>query len=149
MELAQVDAFVAGIGTGGTITGVGRRMKERNPETLIVGVEPRFGERLQGLRSLEEGYIPPLLDMALLDRRFIVDSPSAFAAVRRLVEMEGIFAGISSGAVLHAALRVAEGMKSGNVVMTFADHGWKYMNAFPWMTQQKRPEGAPDDVAWW
>ena len=149
MELAQVDAFVAGIGTGGTITGVGRRLKERNPETLIVGVEPRFGERLQGLRSLEEGYIPPLLDMTLLDRRFIVDSPSAFDAVRRLVEMEGIFAGISSGAVLHAALRVTEGMESGNVVMTFADHGWKYMNAFPWMTQQKRPEGAPDDVAWW
>ncbi|SVB22338.1 uncharacterized protein METZ01_LOCUS175192 [marine metagenome] len=149
MELDKVDVFVAGIGTGGTVTGVGRRLKERNSETLIVGVEPKFGERLQGLRSLEEGYIPPLLDMSLLDRRFIVDSPSAFAAVRRLVEMEGIFAGISSGAVLHAALRVAEGMESGNVVMTFADHGWKYMNAFPWMTQQKRPEGAPDDVAWW
>ena len=81
-ELDQVDAFVGGIGTGGTITGVGRRLKERNPQTLIVGVEPKFGERLQGLRSLEEGYIPPLLDMALLDRRFIVDSPSAFDAVR-------------------------------------------------------------------
>ena len=87
--------------------------------------------------------------MALLDRRFIVDSPSAFDAVRRLVEMEGIFAGISSGAVLHAALRVAEGMGKGNVVMTFADHGWKYLNAFPWMSQQKRPQGTPDDVAWW
>jgi len=149
VELDQVDAFVAGIGTGGTITGVGRRLKERNPQTLIVGVEPKFGERLQGLRSLEEGYIPPLLDMALLDRRFIVDSPSAFDAVRRLVEMEGIFAGISSGAVLHAALRVAGGMEKGNVVMTFADHGWKYMHAFPWMSQQKRPKGTPDDVAWW
>ena len=147
--LPQVDAFVAGIGTGGTVTGVGRRLKEKNPDTIIVGVEPKFGERLQGLRSLEEGYIPPLLEMTLLNRRFIVDSPSAFDAVRRLVELEGIFAGISSGAVLHAALRVAEGMDSGNVVMIFADHGWKYVNAFPWMSHQERPEGAPDDVAWW
>ena len=147
--LPQVDAFVAGIGTGGTVTGVGRYLKERNPKTLVIGVEPRFGEHLQGLRSLEEGYIPPLLDMKLLDRRFMVDSPSAFDAVRRLVEMEGIFAGISSGAVFHAALRVAEDMESGNVVMIFADHGWKYMNAFPWMSPPERPEGAPDDVAWW
>ena len=76
--LPQVDAFVAGIGTGGTVTGVGRRLKEKNPNTIIVGVEPKFGERLQGLRSLEEGYIPPLLEMTLLNRRFIVDSPSAF-----------------------------------------------------------------------
>ena len=147
--LPQVDAFVAGIGTGGTITGVGRRLKERNPKTVVVGVEPRFGERLQGLRSLEEGYIPPLLDLALLDRRFMVDSASAFEAVRRLVELEGVFAGISSGAVFHAAGRVAQNMTSGNVVMTFADHGWKYLNAFPWMTRPERPEGAPDDVAWW
>ena len=87
--LPQVDALVAGIGTGGTITGVGRRLKERNPRTIIVGVEPQFGERLQGLRSLEEGYIPPLLDFSLLDRRFMVDSASAFEAVRRLVEAEG------------------------------------------------------------
>ena len=147
--LPQVDAFVAGIGTGGTVTGAGRRLKERNPRTVVVGVEPHFGERLQGLRSLEEGYIPPLLDMSLLDRRFMVDSLSAFEAVRRLVEAEGIFAGISSGAVFHAARRVAEGMESGNVVMVFADHGWKYLSAFPWMARPERPEGAPDDVAWW
>ena len=147
--LPQVDAFVAGIGTGGTVTGAGRRLKERNPRTVVVGVEPHFGERLQGLRSLEEGYIPPLLDMTLLDRRFMVDSVSAFDAVRRLVEAEGVFAGISSGAVFHAARRVAADMESGNVVMVFADHGWKYLNAFPWMARQERPEGAPDDVAWW
>ena len=147
--LPQVDAFVAGIGTGGTVTGAGRRLKERNPATVVVGVEPQFGERLQGLRSLEEGYIPPLLDMSLLDRRFMVDSASAFDAVRRLVEVEGIFAGISSGAVFHAARRVAADMESGNVVMVFADHGWKYLNAFPWMPAPERPQGAPDDVAWW
>ena len=147
--LPQVDAFVAGIGTGGTITGVGRRLKERNPSTVVVGVEPRFGDRLQGLRSLEEGYIPPLLDMSLLDRRFMVDSESAFEAVRRLVETEGVFGGISAGAVFHAARRVAADMTSGNVVIIFADHGWKYLNAFPWIARPERPEGAPDDVAWW
>lgn len=147
--LPQVDAFVAGIGTGGTVTGVGRRLRERNPRTLVVGVEPHFGERLQGLRSLEEGYIPPLLDMSLLDRRFLVESASAFEAVRRLVEVEGIFAGISAGAVFHAARRVAADMESGNVVMVFADHGWKYLNAFPWMPPPERTHGAPDDVAWW
>jgi len=84
-----------------------------------------------------------------MNRRFIVDSPWAFEAVRKLVELEGIFAGISSGAVLHSALRVAEDMDSGNVVMIFADQGWKYVNAFPWMSHQDRPEGGPDDVVWW
>lgn len=147
--LSQVDAFVAGIGTGGTVTGAGRRLKERNPNTVVVGVEPHFGERLQGLRSLEEGFIPPLLDMSLLDRRFMVDSASAFEAVRRLVEAEGIFVGISSGAVFHAARRVAAGMESGNVIMVFADHGWKYLTAFPWMPPPDRPQGGPDDIAWW
>ena len=147
--LPQVDAFVAGIGTGGTITGVGRRLKERNPRTIVVGVEPQFGERLQGLRSLEEGYIPPLLDMSLLDRRFMVDSASAFEAVRRLVEAEGIFGGISAGAVFHAARRVAQDMPSGNVVMVFADSGWKYLSAFPWIARPERPEGTPDDTVWW
>lgn len=148
-ELPEVDAFVAGIGTGGTVTGVGRRLKERNPRTRIVGVEPRFGEQLQGIRSLDEGYVPPLLDMGLMDGRMLVGSEAAFDCVRTLVEREGLFAGISSGATLHAALRLATQMERGNIVVMFADHGWKYLHALPWVTPSTGLRGPSDDVAWW
>ena len=111
--LPVVDVLVAGIGTGGTITGVGRRLREANPDVKIVGVEPRMGEALQGLRSLSEGYVPPLLDLSLLSRRFLVDNATAIDMSRRIVESEGILAGISSGAALHAAFRVADGPAPG------------------------------------
>ncbi|MEX2430441.1 MAG: cysteine synthase family protein [Dehalococcoidia bacterium] len=147
-SLGQVDAFVAGIGTGGTIMGVARRLRERWPDVQVVGVEPKLGDRLQGLRSLAEGYIPPLLDLSALDGRFLVDSASAIATAKRVIETEGIFAGVSSGATLHTALRVAERMDKGNIVVMFSDGGWKYLPARPWDAAEQGAE-ALDEVHWW
>ena len=144
----RVDVFIAGIGTGGTIMGVGRRLRESSPAVRIIGVEPRLGERLQGLRSLVEGYIPPLLDLDQLDGRFLVDSVSAISTARTVVETEGIFAGVSSGATLSCALRIAERMESGNIVVMFSDGGWKYLPARPWDAVGQRDEGL-DEVHWW
>ncbi len=146
--LPRVDALVAGIGTGGTITGVGQRLRQANPGLQVVGVEPRMGEALQGLRSLSEGYVPPLLDLGLLNRRFLVDSATAIDSSRRIVEEEGILAGISSGATLHAALRVAAGMESGNIVVMFSDSGWKYLPARPWDAARSGDESL-DETHWW
>ena len=146
--MPSVDVFVAGIGTGGTITGVGRRLREINPQIRIVGVEPRMGESLQGLRSLSEGYVPPLLDLGLLDRRFLVDNATAIDMSRRIVEHEGILAGISAGAALHAAYRVAEDMEQGNIVVMFSDGGWKYLPARPWDAARAGSDEL-DDTHWW
>ena len=146
--LERVDVFVSGIGTGGTIMGVGRRLRERHPQVRVVGVEPRLGERLQGLRSLAEGDVPPLLDLDQLDGRFLVDSASAIDAARRVVEAEGILAGVSSGATLHAALRVAENMEQGDIVVMFSDGGWKYMPSRPW-DAAAGGDARLDEVHWW
>ena len=146
--LDQTDAFVAGIGTGGTIMGVAQRLREQQPNVRIVGVEPRLGERLQGLRSLADGYRPPLLDLAQLDSRFLVDSASAIAAAHRVIETEGVLAGVSSGATLHIALRIAEGMDRGNIVVMFSDGGWKYLPARPWDAAETGDERL-DEVHWW
>ena len=146
--LPAVDVFVAGIGTGGTIMGVGRRLRERNSGVRIVGVEPRMGERLQGLRSLSEGYIPPLLDLKELDGRFLVDSATAILTARAVVQKEGILVGVSSGATLHTALRVADEMEEGNIVVMFSDGGWKYLPARPWSASQEGSEDL-DETHWW
>jgi len=140
--------LVAGIGTGGTITGVGQRLRETNSHLQIVGVEPRMGETLQGLRSLSEGYVPPLLDLALLNRRFLVDSATAIDTSHRIIEKEGLLAGISSGATLHAALRVAEAMDTGNFVVMFSDGGWKYLPARPW-DAARAGNADLDETHWW
>ena len=147
--LPRVDAFVAGIGTGGTLMGVGRRLRERNPAVRIVGVEPKMGEQLQGLRNLQEGYVPPLLDLDALSGRFLVDTEEAFRCARSLLEAEGVFAGVSSGAVLSAAQRVAHRMEEGNVVVIFADGGWKYLTAGPWREAMEARKLDPDETAWW
>ena len=146
--LPRVDAFVAGIGTGGTITGVAQRLREANPEVTIVGVEPRMGEALQGLSSLSEGYVPPLLALNLLDRRFLVDSATAIRTSHEIIAKEGIFAGISAGATLYAALRVAQGMEEGNIVVMFSDGGWKYLPARPWDAAREGSEEL-DETHWW
>ena len=147
--LPEVDVFVAGIGTGGTLMGVGRRLKEHNSRTRIIGVEPKMGDQLQGLRSLQEGYMPPLLDLDKLDGRFLVNSQEAFDCARSLMDMEGIFAGVSSGAVLCCAQRVAQRMDNGNIVVIFADGGWKYLTAGPWREEMEERMLNPDDTAWW
>ena len=130
--LPEVDVFVAGLGTGGTLMGVGRRLKEHNPQVRIVAVAPHPDDVIQGLRSLEEGFIPPILDLSLLDSRIMIESRDAIRMMHELMEQEGIFAGVSSGAVMACALRVAQRMDRGNVVCLLADGGWKYLSLNLW-----------------
>ncbi len=130
--LPEVDVFVAGLGTGGTLMGVGRRLKEVNPKTKVIAVEPHPGDLVQGLRSLDEGFIPPILDTSLLDGKIMVDSRCAFAATKDLTNKEGIFAGVSSGAVVHVAIRMAHRMDKGNIVVILCDNGWKYISLGVW-----------------
>lgn len=146
--LPRIDVFVAGIGTGGTLMGVGRRLREANPNVKLIGVEPRLGECLQGLRSLEEGFRPPLLDLDALDGRFLVPSDRAIEAANRIIREEGIMAGVSSGATLTAALRVAERMEQGNIVMMFSDGGWKYLPSRPWEAAKQGDQNL-DETHWW
>src|SRR5437879_115080 len=112
-DLPEVTHFVAGLGTGGTLTGAGRRLKEHNPAVQVIAAEPQLGELVYGLRSLDDGFIPPILDESVLDRKVLVSSSDALRATRELTKEEGIFAGISSGAVLHVAKRLAGGIDSG------------------------------------
>ena len=153
-DLNRVDVFIAGIGTGGTVSGAGRRLKEANPACKVIGVEPRLGFHVQGLKSLQDGFIPPVLDDALLDGKILVGSRHAFSHARRALLAEGVFGGISSGAVLHAAMRVAGRLDRGNIVMVFADAGWKYLSTNIWRDERESDEPSPpedplDDVLWW
>ena len=147
-SLERVDAFVAGIGTGGTVTGVGRRLRETNPDIRVVGVEPQMGERLQGLKSIEDGFAPPLLDFDLLSRRLMVDAATSIRTARRLAQVEGIVAGMSAGATFHAALREAERMERGNIVVMFSDGGWKYLPVRPW-DSAVAGDSELDEIHWW
>jgi cysteine synthase len=131
-DLPEVDIFVAGLGTGGTLMGVGRRLKEHNSSVKIVAGEPHPGEQVQGLRNLDEGFIPPILDLKMLDRKIVVHGDDALRLTRELARVEGIFAGISSGAALHVALRAAREIERGNVVVLLADGGWKYLSTGLW-----------------
>jgi [CysO sulfur-carrier protein]-thiocarboxylate-dependent cysteine synthase len=131
-DLPDLDVFVAGLGTGGTLTGNGRRLKEYNPAIRIVAAEPLQGDAVQGLRSLEDGFVPPVLDQSLLDARILVSSRDAIRRTRQLKDQEGIFAGPSCGAALHAALRVAASMERGKIVVILADGGWKYLSEDLW-----------------
>jgi cysteine synthase len=131
-DCPEVDVLVAGLGTGGTLMGCARRLKEHNPRVRVVAVEPHPGELVQGLRSLEEGFIPPILDTSLLDSKIIVDSRCAFAATKDVTTKEGVFAGVSSGAVIHCAIRVAHRMERGTIVCILCDGGWKYISLGVW-----------------
>ncbi len=149
-DLPGVDVFVAGLGTGGTLMGVGRRLKEANSATQIIAVEPHPGNQLQGLRNLAEGFIPPILDLDFLDGKILVSSRHAFRAAAEVMRREGIFAGVSSGAVLHAALKVAQRLARGDVVLLFADGGWKYLATNLWTRPPQAGEGEElDDMMWW
>jgi cysteine synthase B len=148
-DLPDIDVFVAGLGTGGTLTGVGRYLKERKPDVKIIATVPHPGELVQGLRSLDDGFIPEVFDESVLDGKILVDSRRAFAAAKELTQAEGIFAGISAGAVLRTAQRVAERMERGNVVLLLADGGWKYLSTALWT---KEYEELPEDIeskVWW
>jgi cysteine synthase B len=128
----DLDLFVAGLGTGGTLTGVGRFLRAWRPAAKVVAAEPLPGELVQGLRSLEEGFVPPVLDASLLTDRYLVSNHDALIGMRQLLGAEGIFAGPSSGAVLHAALRAAADLEAHSVVMLLADGGWKYLSLDLW-----------------
>src|SRR6266513_988625 len=128
-ELDEVAAFVGGLGTGGTLMGNARRFKEEDPETLIVAAEPLQGESVQGLRSLEDGYIPPIIDLSLLDRKIFVSNRDAVVWTKKLQEEEGLFIGVSSGAIAAIATRVAADLDEGNVVFVAPDDGWKYLSS--------------------
>jgi cysteine synthase B len=131
-DVPQVDVFVAGLGTGGTLTGVGRALKAARPSVRVVAAEPLPGELVQGLRSLDEGFVPPVFDESVLDDRYLVGNRDAVIGVRRLLDEEGIFAGLSSGAAVAVAVRVARDLPSGNVVVLLADGGWKYLSTDLW-----------------
>jgi cysteine synthase B len=131
-DLPDLDVFVAGLGTGGTLTGNARRLKEYNPAIKVVAAEPMQGDGVQGLRSLEDGFIPPVLDSSLLDTKILVSGTAAIRRTRELKDREGIFAGPSCGAALHAALRIASSMERGKIVVILADGGWKYLSEDLW-----------------
>jgi cysteine synthase B len=126
----DIAAFVAGLGTGGTLMGNARRFKEElGDQVTIVAAEPMQGEPVQGLRSLDDGFIPPIIDLSLLDRKIFVTNRDAIVWTRKLLDEEGIFAGVSSGAIAKIAVRIAEEMDEGNVVFIVCDDGWKYLSS--------------------
>ncbi len=156
-DCPDVTHFVAGLGTGGTLTGVGhffkgaKTHKGAKADVKIVAATPHPGDLVQGLRSLEEGYVPPVLDESVLDARIVVDSRTSFALTKRLLEQEGVFAGISAGAALRTAQRVAERIDSGDVVVLLADGGWKYVSTGLWGRDYEDIEGDEEieGQLWW
>jgi [CysO sulfur-carrier protein]-thiocarboxylate-dependent cysteine synthase len=146
-ELDRVDVLVAGLGTGGTLMGAGRRLREAFPDVVVAAAEPVPGDPVMGLRSLEEGYVPPILDVSQLDRKLLVSNAESVAGMRALLEAEGIFAGISSGGVVHVARRLAEELEEGVVVAILADAGWKYLSAPLWEADDV--ERAMEHAVWW
>jgi len=145
--LDRVDLVVAGLGTGGTLMGAGERLRESFPDVLVAAAEPLPGDPVMGLRSLDDGYVPPILDVAKLDRKLLVSNAESLAGVRALVEREGIFAGLSSGAVVHVAARLAAELDEGVVVCILADGGWKYLSADFWDAPDA--EQAMEHGHWW
>ncbi len=145
--LDRVDVLVAGLGTGGTLMGTGERLRERFPDVVVAAVEPLPGDPVMGLRSLDEGYVPPILDVSKLDRKVLVSNEESVHEVRRLLDEEGIFAGVSAGAVGHVARKLAGELEEGVVVAVFADGGWKYLSADFWDAEDV--EQAMERTVWW
>ncbi len=150
-ELDEVTAFVAGLGTGGTLMGNARRFKEEDPDTLIVAAEPLQGELVQGLRSLEDGYIPPIIDLELLDRKIFVSNRDAVVWTKRLLAEEGMFVGVSAGAIASICVRVANELDEGNVVFVVPDDGWKYLSSgvYNKTVEQLEDEGVLERASFW
>ena len=147
--LPDTTMFVAGLGTGGTLMGVGRRLKEHNPAIKIVAVAPEPDDFISGLRDLDQGFIPPILDLDMLDSRILVTSLDAFRTTQELLLQEGIFAGVSSGSVVYAAMRQAERMEQGNVVCLLADGGWKYLSTSLWTKNYEELAKESQGKIWW
>ena len=148
-ELDTVDVFVAGLGTGGTLMGNARRFKEELGDAVkIVAAEPMQGEPVQGLRSLEDGFIPPIIDLSLLDRKIFVTNEDAIVWTRKLLDEEGIFAGVSSGAIAKIAVRLAGEMDEGNIVFIVCDDGWKYLSSGIYTLPVEEIQNL-DATVWW
>jgi [CysO sulfur-carrier protein]-thiocarboxylate-dependent cysteine synthase len=150
-ELEHVTAFVGGLGTGGTLMGNARRLKEEDPDTMIVAAEPLQGELVQGLRSLEDGYIPPILDLSLLDRKIFVSNRDSVVWTKRLLDEEGLFVGVSTGAIASICARVADELDEGNIVFVAPDDGWKYLSSgvYTKSIEQLEAEGVLDRASFW
>jgi [CysO sulfur-carrier protein]-thiocarboxylate-dependent cysteine synthase len=148
-QVPEIDVFVAGLGTGGTLTGVGRYLKRERPGIRVVAAEPLPGERVQGLRSLDEGFVPPVLDESVLGDRFLVSNRDAVVGLRRLLRDEGIFGGLSSGAAIAVAVRVGREMEAGSVVVLLADAGWKYLSTNLWSRDLDELEDELDGSLLW
>ena len=148
-DLPDVDMFVAGLGTGGTLMGTGRRLREHNPDVKIVAVAPEPGDYIQALRDLDEGFIPPILDISMLDSRIMVSSSDSFRMAKELLSREGIFAGISSGAVVFGAMKAAQRLEQGNIVCLLADGGWKYLSSQLWTTDYGDMDEDTTGKIWW
>jgi [CysO sulfur-carrier protein]-thiocarboxylate-dependent cysteine synthase len=145
--LDQVDVLVAGLGTGGTLMGTGDRLRESFPDVVVAAAEPLPGDTVMGLRSLEDGYVPPILDLEKIDRKLLVSNEESVAGLRALLDAEGIFAGVSSGAVVHVARRLAGELDEGVVVCILPDGGWKYLSADFWSADDV--ETAMERTVWW
>jgi cysteine synthase B len=145
--LERVDILVAGLGTGGTLMGTGARLRERWPDVVVAAAEPLPGDPVMGLRSLDEGYVPPILDVSKLDRKVLVSNEESVVGVRDLLTKEGLFAGVSAGAVAHVARKLASELEEGVVVCILADGGWKYLSAAFW--EAADVEHAMEETIWW
>ncbi|HEX6130098.1 MAG TPA: pyridoxal-phosphate dependent enzyme [Actinomycetota bacterium] len=148
-DCPAVTHFVAGMGTGGTLTGVGRALHRHDPSIQVVAAEPELGDLVYGLRSLDEGFVPPIFDAAEVNRKFLVSSSDSLRATRDLTAAEGIFAGISSGAVIHVAQRIAAEIDEGDVVCLLADGGWKYLSTDAWAEDLAVAEKGVEGSLWW
>jgi cysteine synthase len=148
-DCPEVTHFVAGLGTGGTLTGVGRALHRHDPAIQVLAAEPELGELVYGLRSLDEGFIPPIFDPDEVDRKFLVSSSDSLRATRELTALEGIFAGISSGAVIHVAQRIAQEIEEGDIVCLLADGGWKYLSTEAWAEDLSVAEKGVGASLWW
>jgi [CysO sulfur-carrier protein]-thiocarboxylate-dependent cysteine synthase len=145
--LDRADVLVAGLGTGGTLMGAGRRLREEWPHVVVAAAEPLPGDPVMGLRSLDEGYVPPILDVSKLDRKVLVSNEESVTGMRDLLTKEGLFAGVSAGAVAHVARKLASELEEGTVVCVLADAGWKYLSAAFW--QAADVERAMEETVWW
>ena len=145
--LDRVDVVVAGLGTGGTLMGTGERLRETFPDIVVAAAEPLPGDPVMGLRSLDDGYVPPILDVSKLDRKVLVTNEESVHEVRRLLDEDGVFAGVSGGAVGHVARKLADELDEGVVVAILADAGWKYLSADFWEADDV--EQAMERTVWW
>jgi cysteine synthase len=148
-DLPQITHFVAGMGTGGTLTGTGRALHRHNPDVQVIAAEPELEDLVYGLRSLDEGFVPPIFDPEQVNRKFLVSSSDSLRTTRLLVAREGIFSGVSSGAVVHVAQRVAAEIEEGDVVCLLPDGGWKYLSTNAWAEDLAVAERGVAESLWW